>query len=156
VARHHLVPRLRGLANLWVGRFGEGTEVYLVGSALVKEHPVDVDVSIILPDATFIQRYGVSFVQGKSETNEDRVRDFFALQYDPNWPVELRRWGRETAKVTGHLDVFTGIAVDLKIQAASHAARWYAHKPRLRLDDLYEEAPPRRVQAPQAKRRRQA
>lgn len=52
-----VAPLLEGWANWLASRFN--APVYLVGSALVKERPRDVDIRVIMPDDEFCQRYGI-------------------------------------------------------------------------------------------------
>jgi len=58
---HHLLTWERFLAlRAWAQRVAdaEGHPIYLVGSALMKDHPRDIDVSIIVPHDTFVARFG--------------------------------------------------------------------------------------------------
>lgn len=132
-----IVPKLRGWANQMVLRFGTETEVYLVGSALRKEHPRDVDLCIVLPDQVFMARYGIHPVPEERGGSSSAIADFFAPLHGPTWPSGLRRWGREVAGLT------LGVPVerpDLKVDARSRVAKLHEGKRRLRLDDLLQEA----------------
>lgn len=54
---HRIARGLSGWANRMVVRFGEGTHIYLVGSALTREDPRDLDIRIVVPDSLFWRRY---------------------------------------------------------------------------------------------------
>lgn len=58
---HHLLTWERFLAlRAWAQRVAdaEGHPIYLVGSALTKDRPRDIDVSIIVPHDLFVARFG--------------------------------------------------------------------------------------------------
>lgn len=58
---HHPMTWARFLKiRAWAQEVAErtGWPVYLVGSALSKVRPRDIDISIIMPEAEFIRRYG--------------------------------------------------------------------------------------------------
>lgn len=121
--------KLEGWANQMSMRFG-GAEVYLVGSALRSPRPRDVDVSIIMADDAFRERYAVPSKVDPSA--------FMSGVHAPDWPRHLVTWGREVSKLThgAQRGLNVGLPLDVKIMHAKHATTHHAGKPRLRLDRL--------------------
>ena len=113
-----LKPYLSKWACQIAGRFN--SPVYLVGSALYKEYPRDVDVVVILSNQDFVNRYGFSC---------DKTQD---IKDDPDESY-LRYWN-DVAKLTGWASGYHNLNLDFKIQDRAEAERFLGD--RIRLDCL--------------------
>lgn len=94
-----LTIKLKAWATQLAARFG--APVLLVGSALRKLHPRDVDVRIVIPDEEFEARYGVTW---------DR------------WSrgVDAQRWIDDMAKLGRNMVLTYKINLDLQVHAAGY------------------------------------
>lgn len=112
---------LAGWANQIAARYGH--PVYLVGSALEKEHPRDVDIVVVLPDDEFTNRF-------------DRPDHCWRLGSESAQTEGAKRLFAEIAKVARQCAQYHQcINVDFKIYAASEAAK-HDGKPKLRIDTV--------------------
>lgn len=102
-------------------RFGH--PVYLVGSSVSGDDPVDCDVRIILPDEEYVGRYGEQWTARHRAISE--------------WPEGMKRWAREMAKQAAWVQRYCGVCIDFQVQCESEV-RAYKHddKPRVRLDTI--------------------
>lgn len=119
----------RNLAHLqrWAMRERQhyGCAVWLVGSALSGNNPKprDWDIRVIVPDAQFVARFGISAQQWQTEGVTGK------------WSEGRWRWADECVKSTQDGWSHTGLNIDFQIYPASHARRMYPLSlPRLRLD----------------------
>lgn len=91
--------------------FREGTEasyvgVYLVGSSLERPDWRDVDVRMMMDDATFLHHFpGVNLAAGTWE-------------FDPKWCLLV-------AAISMWLSKHTGLPIDFQFQPMTHANRWH-------------------------------
>jgi len=100
-----------GLAKLY------GAPIWLVGSALTKERPRDIDIRIVLCECEMRRRYGTRFPQ---------------IQHGGYTLWEWRR-AVDNIKQSRALMNYGGYPIDLQIQSQGEAAP-YATRPRIRLD----------------------
>jgi hypothetical protein len=104
-----------GTAKIWIkpylskwacqiaGRFS--SPVYLVGSALTKEYPRDIDVVVILSDEDFFNRYGLKAIE--TQVVGDTVDE------------KYRRYWEDVAKLTRWASMNHNLNIDFKIQDVS-------------------------------------
>lgn len=83
-----------------------GHPVYLVGSALTKEEPRDIDVICILPDEEFKHRYGIKNIE---QFFRDKILGDFSK---PHWNLV-----DDYLKKTKHGWRFTKMNIDFKVKA---------------------------------------
>ena len=98
VAALGLREKLGFWAQCMAARFGG--PVYLVGSALTKENPRDVDIRIVIPDHDFFNRY-------------DRLASDFYTDRGPIWVEDVAKLGRDLLR-TWH-----GLNLDLQVYPES-------------------------------------
>lgn len=145
----YIAGRLSGWANQMVVRFGMGTRVYLVGSTLQSDTPRDLDVSIVVPDILFWQRYRDNAdVDRLASMSEKKRSDPSVMVEDWNvhstWTPDMLRWGRETASLArglflawAHLgQAGGGWMQDFKVMPESDVTRYHKDRPRLRIDTI--------------------
>lgn len=95
-------------------------EIYLVGSAMAKSKPRDIDIAAVWPLADFERRFGVTVPHG-----EDEATRFFGdlchhKDYGDEWQAIIHPF------VLAHMGAY---AIDLKVAPDV----WWADKPRLLL-----------------------
>jgi len=96
-----LVARARGLS----ARF-YGCPVYLVGSAVTRDDPRDIDVVVVLPTDLFVAAYG---------DPGDDITHFLRAWGEPKPARIWQRWARECAKQGAAMTREFHRAVDFKI-----------------------------------------
>jgi hypothetical protein len=92
-----------------------GCPVYLVGSALDKTYPRDVDVVIVVPDDLFLAMYGGSKARDNNETIStwiDCVNSYDTSKSSVLWSY----WSRDIEKQGKELTYLCGLQVDFKTQ----------------------------------------
>lgn len=92
-----------------------GCPVYLVGSALNKTYPRDVDVVIVVPDDLFLAMYGGS----RAAKNEESISTWIDCvnSYDTSKsPVLWSYWSQDIEKQGKELTYLCGLQVDFKTQ----------------------------------------
>lgn len=92
----------------------EGYPIYMVGSALWKTYPRDIDISMIIPVADFEERYGEIPTAETSETEWLRLQGYLSTGgYVPHM-----NFNHDAAVYKMALDerIFYGQRVDFKIQ----------------------------------------
>jgi hypothetical protein len=114
--------RLVRWANYMRGYYG--FPIYLVGSALTKKMPRDIDVCCIIPDALFCQRYHIEDIQ------QHVSKKISGIWNDEHW-----RWSDDVMKKVYHGWDFTHMNIDFKvISEAESKEQGYMDKPKLQLD----------------------
>jgi hypothetical protein len=112
--------KLNGWADQIACRFGY--PVYVVGSALTKENPRDIDIVVMLPVEDFISRYG---------SINEWLRDTWV-----EWGETRQRWAVDVAKISRDATKALSLNIDFKIQPMNIALQENAGKPKLRIDNL--------------------
>lgn len=128
--------------EMWVRFGGHGVEVCIVGSSLHSDCPKDIDISIILPDELFRNRYGmlepewlaeqsrmIPDADGKGATGALRINE---------WAPAHVRWAREVGGLVDGLAKLTQEfgPPDLKVISESWTEQCHRHKPRVRIDTI--------------------
>lgn len=124
-------------ANEMYVRFGgHGVKVYLVGSALHSEHHKDVDVSIVLPDEVFKDRYGM--LESEWLAEQTRFEDNKGVLKVTEWAPAHVRWAKEVGGLVPALAKLTTEMgpPDLKVMSESWQQACAHDKPRMRLDTV--------------------
>lgn len=98
---HRLRVRARGLS----ARFFGGA-VYLVGSAVTREDPRDIDIVVVLPEALFVAAFGDA---------GDSMQSFARAWSEPSPAPIWRRWARECAKQGAAMTMEFHRNVDFKV-----------------------------------------
>ena len=113
--------RLVRWANTISGYYG--FPVYLVGSALIKTMPRDIDVCCIIPDDLFCKRYHIEDIQ-----------QHVSKKISGMWEDEHWRWSDDVVKRTYLGWDYTHMNIDFKaISETESRAQGYEDKPRLQL-----------------------
>jgi hypothetical protein len=122
-----LAQILRPWANQIAARFA--APVYLVGSALREEYPRDVDIRIVLTDADFVQRYGISA--------DEPHRIGPHATHSPDYRRLCERYWTDIAKLGAWAsrNHSRGLNFDVQVQSDSLAVPFVLHE-RMRLDDV--------------------
>ena len=94
--------------------------VYLVGSAIRRSDPRDIDIRVILSDEAFEARYG-------------SVQDWMAQGESGQWGEIRQRWAEECETITEQARRQLGIEIDFRIEPQSEVDRRYKDEPHLRL-----------------------
>jgi len=121
----HVKKHLFGLRKLGNGLRGlYGVPVFLVGSALngTNPKPRDWDIRIMLSDAEFKRRFGITAHEWSNEGLTGK------------WTEGRWRWSDECVKQTKAAWRDTGLNIDLQIYPRWYADRHYRTYPRLRID----------------------
>jgi hypothetical protein len=111
-----LAKALRRWANEIAKRYD--SPVYLVGSALTKPNPRDVDVIVILSDEAFFKRYGCNWFEAVEKTGT-------------NWV----KWNDEMIEVF-HAFTIPSILLDFKVESISWSDILHPTKPAIRIDEM--------------------
>ncbi len=98
---HSLRVRARGLS----ARF-YGCAVYLVGSAVTRDDPRDIDIVVVLPEALFVAAFGVP---------GDDMSAFHRAWGEDSPALIWRRWARECAKQGAAMTMEFHRNVDFKV-----------------------------------------
>jgi hypothetical protein len=141
-----VVPKLGSWPNQMWARFG-GAPVYLVGSALAKPHPRDIDLVIVLEDGVFAARYGVSLedeIPAPTDRAQRRDEHRDAMNGEA-WSPGMKRCYREIAGLTRRLHPYLSYPIDLKVRPQSVDETMWEDaqkrgRARLRLDTMEVEA----------------
>lgn len=115
--------RLRSHANNVRAYYGEA--IFLVGSALLdfNGRPRDWDWRVVLPDADFHRRYGIT------------AKDWMDQGSDGTWSEGRWRWSDDCVKRSKEASGWTGVNVDFQTMPALAERVWGWHKkPRFQLD----------------------
>ena len=99
-----------------------GAPVYLVGSALTKERPRDIDVRITLSDEEFWRFYGRPIPPHEGSKDQQEMQGW-------QWS-QLADHLKRNRKL-GH---YGGYPIDFQLQTLAEAKQ-FEHKERIRLDD---------------------
>ena len=98
-----------------------GFDFFIVGSALQKENPRDIDVVACIPDKFFIHMYGTPDV----DTIQDWINDVEEWKFQTSiW----KSWAEDIAKQGRELTLLAGKQVDFKTQPESYFLA--IHKPK--------------------------
>lgn len=122
--------------DMWVRFGGHGVEVYLVGSALHSANHKDIDVSIVLPDELFRDRYGMLEAEWMGE--QGRFENGTGVVRVNEWAPAHCRWAREVGGLVPGLSKHTKDfgPPDLKVMSRSWQEACHRNKPRIRLDTV--------------------
>jgi hypothetical protein len=114
--------RLVRWANYMRGYYG--FPIYLVGSALNKTMPRDIDVCCIIPDDLFCKRYHI-----------DNIEQHVSKKISGIWNNSHWRWSDDIIKKTYHGWDFTHMNIDFKvISETENKEQGYEGKEKLQLD----------------------
>jgi hypothetical protein len=105
-----------GWANMMYARYGH--PVYLIGSALEKEDPNDIDILIILPDEQYKANFG--------DFNWTKIPHM-------SWHNKSKDWAKECGKQAAYVAKNCGILIDFKIKPKSESDKFF-NRPMLRID----------------------
>lgn len=109
---------LVGLANRLKHFYGG--YVYLVGSALWKKEPRDIDIRLILPDEQFEILIG-------------NVNSWIYQIETGQWKEECYKWSKMCTQETHYFWHETGLNIDFQIYPESFSRKRYGHLPKLLL-----------------------
>ena len=81
-------------------------EVYLVGSALTKERPRDLDIRVYLGPGVFKRRFGIG------------DKKFYKEGATGQWSAARYRWSRHCTAVAHSMSVYLKVNVDFQVRPA--------------------------------------
>jgi hypothetical protein len=110
-----LIEALKDWANEIAKRYD--SPVYLVGSALTKSNPRDVDVAVILKDSDFFKRFGCNWVEAVEKVGTRWVK-----------------WNDEMIQIFHEFNI-PDINLDFKVESVSWSELLENHGLKLRIDD---------------------
>lgn len=96
------------------------SSIYLVGSALTKRKPRDIDVAMVISDSEFERQFGsVEIYDLEQETGE--------------WSLISWNWSKACIRIWKHFCKSTGMNIDFKIYSYSYDRKHFTDKPKFDL-----------------------
>jgi len=113
-----------------------GHPVYLVGSAIDKEFPRDVDLVIELPDKEFVTRYAWN-VKGFNDTIKvtEIINNWInSVVHGINCDDVVWNWGQDCSKKSLQAIEFCQYNIDFKVHPVSYCKQFFDTNPKKKVD----------------------